>query len=398
MTVLPPSSQPLETSTASDALGSLLATCIGFLVLNTLFVAARFFTSIFLRRSKAQTLWWDDYLTIPAYLCNLGIIIIALEIRKVYVHAEPPISANEWVNPEVNPLLYPTFTALLKRIYALTVLLIPVYILTRLSIIALYLRIFNGRIVRAACYTLGALILIEWLACQIVAILLCHPIHKFWDRNEPGGHYVDLNTFFRGISYPTLVLDVGLIALPLPSVWRLRMSRARRIALSALFLTSILAVIASAYRTSIVQTHDANFLTPAESNYWISWTIGETGIYLIVACLPALAPLFRLLIPSRFRGEHPRHSRHLDVLARQNGLPHRGDLARLVEHDASARAIGMQKGQLTPGEIELGERARTPGGGPKVDDLLGMQAGTGVLVHTEVMVTEEEKVADVIGI
>ena len=161
------------------------------------------------------------------------------------------------------------------------------------------------------------------------------------------------------------------------------------------------AFIASIYRTHIVQTHNANYLTPSESSLWISWMVGETGIYLIVACLPGLAPLFKLVLPRRLRRDPPRLQVDSEHNYGQRGA--RGDFTRLVEHDATAQSLSpqeaaRQKAGLTPAAIELGERARTPGGGPKVDDLLGMQAGRGVLVHTEVIVTEEEKVANVIGI
>ena len=60
------SPQPLETETASDAFASLFAICISFLVLNTLFVFARFFTVLVLRRSK-EGLWWDDY-----FVCEMN--------------------------------------------------------------------------------------------------------------------------------------------------------------------------------------------------------------------------------------------------------------------------------------------------------------------------------------
>lgn len=129
---------------------------------------------------------------------------------------------------------------MLKYVYILTNFLMPVFFTTRLSILALYLRIFQGRKVRTAIYVLIGLVLLQWVPTQIVSIFMCAPIHKFWDRLLPTGHCVDPNTFYRASSYPNLIFDALLIALPLPTVWQLRASNLRKAALSALFLTSVL--------------------------------------------------------------------------------------------------------------------------------------------------------------
>ena len=157
----------------------------------------------------------------------------------MYVH-ELPLSANQALNVLEEPVFYPEFVKLLKYNYATTNLLMPVFFFTRMSILALYLRIFQGRKVRIYTYIVTALCVCQWVPTQIVAINLCTPIHKFWDRLVPYGHCVNINTYLRAIAYPTMLFDVFLIILPIPTVWQLRASVLRRTALSALFLTSVL--------------------------------------------------------------------------------------------------------------------------------------------------------------
>ena len=141
------------------------------------------------------------------------------------------------------PQLIPEALELLQCIYAFSIVLMPVFACTRLSILALYLRIFTGRRVRLACYIISGLCITQWIASQIVAINMCRPIHKFWDRlTVLDGYCVDANAYYRAVSWPTLVFDAFLIVLPLPTVWQLHASRGRKIALSLLFLTSVLYV------------------------------------------------------------------------------------------------------------------------------------------------------------
>lgn len=51
---------------------------------------------------------------------------------------------------------------------------------------------------------------------------------------------MDSNKFMRIISYPVLVMDLGLIALPLPTIRKLQISTGRKVALVCLFSTSLL--------------------------------------------------------------------------------------------------------------------------------------------------------------
>lgn len=117
---------------------------------------------------------------------------------------------------------------------------------------------------------------------------------------------------------------------------------------------------------------------------------------MLVACLPALAPLFRLLLPSALGGNKRIVSANFPKRGAQQG-----DFTRLVESDATVQATaerGEKKKNSGTTAIELEERRRTPNNGARAEDLRAMQEGMNVLVHTEIVVTEEEKIADVIGI
>ena len=136
----------------------------------------------------------------------------------------------------------------------------------------------------------------------------------------------------------------------------------------------------------------------------MAWLIGETSIYLIVACLPTLAPLFQAMVPPSLR--HAGHLAAARVFPSSSAqVPNGGrggDFTRLVDSDATGQAVaearGPKNGGVIPAAIELGDRARTPDGGARAQDLKNLEGGEGVLVHTEITVTTEERIQQVIGI
>ena len=122
----------------------------------------------------------------------------------------------------------------------------------------------------------------------------------------------------------------------------------------------------------------------------MAWIVGETGMYLIVACLPALAPLFAALIPASVRraGAGAIH----DSRYAPPSSAARSDFERLVDSDVKSLAGGNARNQVlaeSKAAIELGERNVNAENSAGID---------GVLVHTEIIVTEEEKIGAILGI
>lgn len=100
-----------------------------------------------------------------------------------------------------------------------------------------------------------------------------------------------------------------LIFMPLPTVWRLRATKGRKWALTLLFFIGAAALIASAIRLSVYDTHTAKYIAPTYTNIMVMWLVIEPSIYLIAACLPAMHvstnPHLLFSSPS-FTSEHPR--------------------------------------------------------------------------------------------
>lgn len=117
------------------------------------------------------------------------------------------------------------------------------YVCTRLSILALYCRIFIGRKVRWATFAMIVFVIAQWISYAIAGLFICWPVKYAWlwvEDNDAGHHCGNFNTFYRATTPPNIASDIVLMAIPMPVIWSLRTSSARKIGLSIIFFTTIM--------------------------------------------------------------------------------------------------------------------------------------------------------------
>jgi hypothetical protein len=108
--------------------------------------------------------------------------------------------------------------------------------LTKLSVLCFYHRIFSiTRPFRVSLWTVGGLCVAWLVALTVASILQCNPIEKYWHRTIPGT-CVHQYAFFLGQAIPNIMLDFALLLLPIVPLWRLRMQRHQKLALTVVFL------------------------------------------------------------------------------------------------------------------------------------------------------------------
>lgn len=126
--------------------------------------------------------------------------------------------------------------------YATPILYAAACCFPRVTLLTLYLRIFEKhRPYRIACYTLMALLISLAVAVILVAIFICLPLGSFWQTTTVSQleytHCVNLGEFYRYGTLPNPILDVFILALPQPIVWKLQLPRQAKIGLAITFLT-----------------------------------------------------------------------------------------------------------------------------------------------------------------
>lgn len=120
--------------------------------------------------------------------------------------------------------------------YPIEITYILSFTFPKLSILFMYLKIFRTRTTRYATFALIGMVVGTGIAELLTAIFQCWPIEFIWDKSVKGGHCVKQDAMFQFWSIPNIVSDTAMLILPLPTVWKLQMSRVQKIGLTFTFM------------------------------------------------------------------------------------------------------------------------------------------------------------------
>lgn len=118
--------------------------------------------------------------------------------------------------------------------------------LTQVSILSLYKRLFTLflRWFRITFYVLLFSSVGAAIAFSFAGYLRCFPINSNWDPTIRGAHCgVDIHAVYITGCVVNLVVDLGIVAAPMPLIWNLQMSRGSKAAVTGMFLLAGLLVL-----------------------------------------------------------------------------------------------------------------------------------------------------------
>ena len=124
--------------------------------------------------------------------------------------------------------------------YAFNIFYTLGYPMSKISLTLLYRRIFILQWFNHACWIMIFIFGGYALSTLFVDIFITIPINAQWNTSVEPRHKIDTIVLYRVNAYFNIVTDVILFILPLTVVWRLQMSLARRLGLSAIFGVGIL--------------------------------------------------------------------------------------------------------------------------------------------------------------
>ena len=107
--------------------------------------------------------------------------------------------------------------------------------MVRISIVLLYIQIFQTPTFRIICYGVLQLNMTYFIAVMVQTFLICRSFSFNWDKTIPGGSFGDQKIADRSIGVLNLIFDLILVFLPLPMVWKLQMPTNKKVALSIIF-------------------------------------------------------------------------------------------------------------------------------------------------------------------
>lgn len=104
----------------------------------------------------------------------------------------------------------------------------------KLSILCFYISIFTMPRVRVAVYVVIALTISLLIAVLLESFLLCRPFAFTWDKTIAGGVCGSTQQAYLSIAIVNLVIDLMVVTLPMPVLWKLKMPAKKKIVISAI--------------------------------------------------------------------------------------------------------------------------------------------------------------------
>ena len=78
-----------------------------------------------------------------------------------------------------------------------------------------------------------------WIASVVRCLIFCTPVDKYWNKAKPG-HCRSADALYIASAVPSVAIDLYILLLPLPIIWRLSMKLSRKILVAGVFLSGYL--------------------------------------------------------------------------------------------------------------------------------------------------------------
>ncbi|KAK3356460.1 integral membrane protein [Lasiosphaeria hispida] len=271
---------------ASDTLpenrvSQIQAACITFFVLTPVFVGLRVWSRVKLR--SWSSLDWDDF------------TIFASWVSAVILSALVMVACTYGFGQHIINLSLGNLTMTLKIAYVADIFYKLTINLTKASILLLYLRTFDKKWFKKACYVSLGVVLTFMVATTATSIGQCSPVSRIWDPSSSGS-CINLTAYWYANSGITIVTDVLLLVLPFQPIHASHMPSGQKVALMVVFAFGMFTTVTTILR---MQALDTSFDITYNIDAFI-WTIIEANLAIICACLPVCKLPLGLVFPAQF--------------------------------------------------------------------------------------------------
>ncbi|KAF2662147.1 hypothetical protein K491DRAFT_585708, partial [Lophiostoma macrostomum CBS 122681] len=197
-----------------------------------------------------------------------------------------------------------TLGQLFNQLYwmnAAEVIYCPLSFLVKMAILLQYIRLFAPRRQVHRLMWYGAVSTI--ICCFVFYTMLtfwtlfyCQPRRMIWNKLTPGGKCHDHSPIVIAQGSFNMGSDIVILLLPTKSLWELQVPRGRKIVITLLFATGLVACVASVMRI-VYTTKIENIYTSADVSHnglFIGlWTEAEVALGFVVACSLCLPRLIQ---------------------------------------------------------------------------------------------------------
>ncbi|TRX96511.1 hypothetical protein FHL15_002783 [Xylaria flabelliformis] len=270
---------------------NIIVISVVFAALPILAVLSRFWA----RSITKSGLSLDDYFILPGLLFS-----VAISVNTIVAVALGGLGSHIHQDAEGNIIFDDRLTVFLQTEFATQLLSVLSLVFTKLSIVLFYRRVFRGNV-----FSIISLILLVVITCWGISfffatLLECIPTSEAWKSlygtPQHDAHCYQYLPMFIATAISNFIIDIGILSVPIPIVWKLKISVKQKIAISGIFLLgAFIARIYFFYQSSASYANALDITVNIAPTLY--WTELEASIAVISACLPTLRPLFAHLSP-----------------------------------------------------------------------------------------------------
>ncbi|KAI0875611.1 50S ribosomal protein L36e [Hypoxylon argillaceum] len=292
----------------------------------------------------------------PADICAILALVTAIPLGTLeLVMSTLGFGRDIWT-------LTPSHITLIVRFTWVTELLYFILLcFTKVSLLLFYLRVFPSQMFQRVCYITMGVVVASGIAFTLGGIFYCTPVSYIWTgwTGETKGHCVNFNAFAWSHAVVSIVQDLWIIALPLPSLINLQLGTRRKVHLILMFSVGLAITVISIVRlTTLVQ-----FATTANPTFdsvpTAYWSVLEAYVSIICCCLPSVRSLLRAVSPNCFGSSNDPNSQSYKLS--RTPMNNSRVINKTVTHQISYTPRSNESDDIELVEKESGQPAKYSG-------------------------------------
>ncbi|KAF2466313.1 uncharacterized protein BDR25DRAFT_377414 [Lindgomyces ingoldianus] len=263
------------------------------IVIATIFPALAIFSvagRFLARRVKKIVCKADDWMVLVAL--TLGMVT-----SKAATHGE--LGKKQALDLEGNPYPNPALETFQKSLYATQITSQVAITLSRAAVLLLYTRIFFAQTHFILISRLLQVMNGAWgVSFLFIYIFQCWPISQQWTKSHGmRKHCVESGTtLWCAIAVSSVIIDSAILVLPWPYVFRLRLPKREKWGVVGIFMLGGLVLAAAIGKTwtffNVGDLIERDHQITYNESTLMYWSIPETCLAVVCACLPTLRGLF----------------------------------------------------------------------------------------------------------
>ncbi|KAK5630235.1 hypothetical protein RRF57_005950 [Xylaria bambusicola] len=235
------------------------------------------------RRLNKTQLQANDYLILTALvivIARYAVMVVLVVKCGLGLHVD-----------EVDSLGGPARLVVFYKLFYMTDLTwITLVVLIKVSILHFYSVTFPIKWFRYLVYGVMAFAIAFWVAAFFSQVFFCIPPQKLWLQNIPGqcGNLVTIKIV---VASTDLGIDIVVIALPMPLLWKLHLAAAKKISLTFIFGLGFIIIIFTSVRIHFIPELDSPDTTYEFLEIGLTSSLVPL-LGILTANLPISAPVF----------------------------------------------------------------------------------------------------------